>query len=143
MLKGILSAADATLAALHGADAIVVSNHGGRQLDGAPGTLHCLPAIAAAVQRAAAHGAARPEIYIDGGVRRGADAIRAIALGARAVLVGRPVLWGLAVAGEPGVARVLRMLEEELVNAMQLCGIRSLADIGPHTVRRLADTARL
>jgi 4-hydroxymandelate oxidase len=122
VLKGILTGEDARLAAEAGVEGIVVSNHGGRQLDGAPGTLDVLPEAVEAV-------AGRAEVYLDGGVRHGTDVLKALALGARAVLVGRPVLWGLAVAGELGVRRVLEKLRDELTLAMQLAGRRSVADV--------------
>ncbi len=122
VLKGILTAEDARLAVEHGAAGIVVSNHGGRQLDGALPSIRALPAIADAVAR-------RCEIYLDGGVRRGTDVLKAVALGARAVLVGRPLLWGLAVTGEAGARDVLRLLEGELRLAMRLAGLPYIAAI--------------
>jgi len=122
VLKGILTAEDARLAAEHGADAVVVSNHGGRQLDGVVATLDALPAIAEAAGD-------RLEIWMDGGVRSGADVVRALALGARIVLLGRPVLWGLAVGGEDGVAGVLTRLRDEIEEALVLCGCRTPAEV--------------
>jgi 4-hydroxymandelate oxidase len=122
VIKGILTAEDAELAAARGVDGIVVSNHGGRQLDGAPATLDVLEEVAQAA-------AGRCEIYLDGGVRRGSDVLKALALGARAVFVGRPVLWGLAAAGEAGVLRVLEMLRDELELAMVLAGKASTTAI--------------
>jgi 4-hydroxymandelate oxidase len=122
VLKGVLAAEDAALAAGRRVAGIVVSNHGGRQLDGSVASLDALPEVVAAV-------AGRCEVYLDGGVRRGVDVVKALALGARAVLVGRPVLWGLAVAGEDGAFDVLDMLKRELVHAMALCGKASLAEI--------------
>jgi 4-hydroxymandelate oxidase len=122
VLKGIHRADDAVRSVDHGARAIVVSNHGGRQLDGAVASLDALPPIAAAVD-------GRVELYVDGGVRRGTDVVKALALGARAVLLGRPILWGLAVGGDRGVARVLGMLREELERAMALCGAPTVAAI--------------
>jgi 4-hydroxymandelate oxidase len=122
VVKGVCRAADAGRAADHGARALVVSNHGGRQLDTAPATCEVLPHVADAVGD-------RCEIYVDGGIRRGSDVLKAIALGARAVLVGRPVLWGLSVAGEQGAADVLEILRRELDEAMLLCGCTSLSDI--------------
>jgi 4-hydroxymandelate oxidase len=115
LLKGIIAAEDAALAAERGVDGIIVSNHGGRQLDGTEATLRALPRVVDAV-------AGRSEVFMDGGVRRGTDVLKALALGARAVLVGRPCLWGLAAAGEEGVARVLEMFRQELMLAMALCG---------------------
>jgi 4-hydroxymandelate oxidase len=122
LLKGILRADDARLALEHGANGIIVSNHGGRQLDTAPATISALPAIVEAVGDKA-------EIYIDGGVRRGTDVMKALALGARAVLVGRPILWGLALDGEEGALYALELLRQELDLAMALAGCPSLAAI--------------
>ncbi|MCI4354237.1 MAG: alpha-hydroxy-acid oxidizing protein [Thermoplasmata archaeon] len=122
VVKGILRPDDAHRAVEHGARAIVVSNHGGRQLDGAPAALDVLPEIVAAV-------GTRAEVYLDGGVRRASDVLLALALGARAVGIGRPVLWALAVGGAEGVARYLSLLEAELVNVMALCGTAKLADV--------------
>jgi 4-hydroxymandelate oxidase len=127
LLKGILTAEDAELAVAAGVDGIVVSNHGGRQLDGSAAGLTALVEVAAAV-------AGRVPVLMDGGVRRGTDIVKALALGAQAVLVGRPALWGLAVGGEDGVADVLRILRDELVNAMALCGCRTIAEITPALV---------
>jgi 4-hydroxymandelate oxidase len=115
VVKGLVRPDDARRAVDHGASAVVVSNHGGRQLDGAPATATVLAPIADAV-----HG--RIEVLVDGGVRRGTDVLRALALGARAVLVGRPILWGLAVAGEEGAVAVLETLREEVDHAMALAG---------------------
>lgn len=116
ILKGILHPADAVRAMDAGARAIVVSNHGGRQLDGAVAALDALPAVAAAVD-------GRAEVLVDGGVRRGTDVLKALALGARAVLLGRPILWGLATAGEAGVCHVLDLLRAELATNLALCGL--------------------
>jgi isopentenyl diphosphate isomerase/L-lactate dehydrogenase-like FMN-dependent dehydrogenase len=121
ILKGIVTAEDAELAVSHGASAIVVSNHGGRQLDGAVATLDALPEVVDA--------AGGLDVYLDGGVRRGTDVLKALALGARAVLIGRPVLWGLAVDGEAGVHHVLELLRAELELAMALAGMASIAEI--------------
>jgi 4-hydroxymandelate oxidase len=129
VLKGIIAAEDAALAAQAGADGIVVSNHGGRQLDGCEPTLRALPRVVEAA-------AGRCEVYMDGGVRRGTHVLKALALGARAVLIGRPVLWGLAAGGQEGVARVLEMFRAELTLAMQLAGCPSLAAVGPALVAR-------
>lgn len=123
VLKGILNPIDAQLAVRHGADAIVVSNHGGRQLDGAPATIDVLPVIAQAV-------GGKVPLLVDGGIRRGTDVIKALALGASAVAIGRPVLWGLGAAGEEGVAAVLELLREEIDRALALCGCRSVAEVG-------------
>jgi|SRR5947209_5310114 len=119
--KGILHPDDARIAIDHGARAIVVSNHGGRQLDGAIATLDALPAVAEAVD-------GRIEVLLDGGVRRGGDVLKALALGARAVLIGRPYLWGLAVGGEAGARRVLELLATELTRDLALCGLASVED---------------
>ncbi len=132
LVKGIVRPDDALRAAEAGAVGIVVSNHGGRQLDTAPATLDILPEIADAL---AAHGH-RIEVLMDGGVRRGTDVLKALALGAKAVLVGRPVLWGLAAGGEEGAARVLRLLRDELDLAMALAGAPTVADITRDLVRR-------
>lgn len=129
ILKGILHPQEAARAAQHGVDGIVVSNHGGRQLDGAIAALDALPAIVAAVD-------GRIPVLIDGGVRRGSDVIKALALGASACLIGRPHLWGLSVAGEAGVAHVLRLLREEIDRTLGLMGARSIADLGRDHVTR-------
>jgi 4-hydroxymandelate oxidase len=127
VVKGILTPEDAELAVQAGADGIVVSNHGGRQLDSSPSGIGALPGVAAQV-------AGRVPVLMDGGVRRGIDVIKAMALGASAVLVGRPAVWGLAVDGERGVAGVLEILRAEFVNAMALTGCRTVAEIGPALV---------
>jgi len=127
ILKGIMSAEDALLAVDRGASAIVVSNHGGRQLDGAPATISVLREIVAAVQ-------GRCEVLLDSGIRRGTDILKALALGANAVLIGRAYIWGLAVGGEEGVTQVLSMLRNELELAMALCGCPSVAGISPEVV---------
>jgi isopentenyl diphosphate isomerase/L-lactate dehydrogenase-like FMN-dependent dehydrogenase len=124
VLKGIQTAEDAALAVEHGVDAIVVSNHGGRQLDAVAPTAELLPEVADAV-------ADRIEVYVDGGIRRGSDAVKALALGARAVLVGRPPLWGLACGGEQGARRVLELLRDEVELALALCGCASPEAVGP------------
>ena len=127
VLKGIMTAEDAVLAAEHGAAAVVVSNHGGRQLDAAPSTLSALPEVVAAAGD-------RLEVLLDGGIRRGSDVLVALALGARAVLVGRPPMWGLTTGGADGVEQVLRLIGEELDNALALCGCRSPAEVSPTLV---------
>ncbi|MEM8994796.1 MAG: alpha-hydroxy acid oxidase [Acidobacteriota bacterium] len=129
IVKGIVHPDDAVMAAEHGAAAAVVSNHGGRQLDTAPATLDVLPQIADAVGD-------RLEILMDGGIRRGTDVVKALALGARAVGVGRPVLWGLAVDGGKGVGHVLDLLREELDKAVALCGAADIKDLGRELVQR-------
>ena len=122
LIKGVIRADDAVKAVDHGAAGIIVSNHGGRQLDTAPATIEVLPEIVSAV-------ADKIEVLIDGGIRRGTDVAKAIALGAKAVLVGRPILWGLAVDGKQGVSRVLEMLRSEFDLAMGLCGCSSVNQI--------------
>lgn len=128
LIKGIVRPDDAVRAVEAGAAGFIVSNHGARQLDTAPATISVLASVAGAV-------AGRAEVLVDGGIRRGTDIVKAIALGARAVLVGRPVLWGLASDGELGVSAVLGMLGEELELAMALCGCNSLAEITSDLVR--------
>jgi 4-hydroxymandelate oxidase len=128
LVKGILRPDDARLAIEHGADAIVVSNHGGRQLDRAPASLVALPEVV----EAAADGV---PVLVDGGIRDGVDVLISLALGASAVLVGRPTAWGLAVDGQAGVERVLGGLRDGLVNAMANAGCRTVADIARDLVR--------
>jgi isopentenyl diphosphate isomerase/L-lactate dehydrogenase-like FMN-dependent dehydrogenase len=122
VLKGIQTAEDAVLACEHGVDAIVVSNHGGRQLDAVAPTAELLPEVIDAV-------AGRIEVYVDGGIRRGSDVVKALALGARAVLAGRAPLWGLACDGENGARRVLELLRDEVELALALCGCTSPGDV--------------
>ena len=122
IVKGIVRGDDAMLAVDHGASAIVVSNHGGRQLDTSIPSITALPEVVDAV-------GAKAEVYVDGGIRRGTDVVKALALGARAVLIGRPVLWGLAVDGEVGVRAVLELLRQEIDLAMGLCGTPSVSDV--------------
>jgi 4-hydroxymandelate oxidase len=124
VLKGILTSEDARRAAEHGAAAVVVSNHGGRQLDGSVSTVCALRDVMEA-------GNDHLEVLVDGGIRRGSHVVAALAMGARAVLIGRPYLWGLAVDGEEGVRRVLEDFRNELVLAMALCGRARVADIDP------------
>jgi 4-hydroxymandelate oxidase len=121
-VKGILTGEDAQLACEHGAAAVVVSNHGGRQLDAVPASLDVLEEVVDAVD-------GRAEVLLDGGVRRGTDVLKALALGARAVMIGRPMLWGLAVGGDEGVADVLRMFREEIELGLALLGCTSPADV--------------
>ncbi len=121
-VKGVLAPADAVLAVEAGAAGVIVSNHGGRTLDTAPASIEALPAVVAAV-------GGRVPVLLDGGIRRGTDVLKALALGASAVLVGRPVVYGLAAAGAPGVAHVLHLLRAELEAAMALCGSATLADV--------------
>ncbi len=128
IVKGVLRADDAKRAVEMGAKGVVVSNHGGRHLDTTVTTAEALPEIAAAVK-------GKAEVYVDGGIRRGTDILKALALGARAVQVGRPPIWGLAVNGADGVAAVMHHLREELLRAMQLCGVASPQDATPDLVR--------
>ena len=128
-IKGVMTVADARAAVEIGASAVIVSNHGGRQLDGVPTSVEALPAIAAAVGD-------RIEVLHDGGVRRGTHVIKALALGARAVLIGRPTLYGVTAGGEAGAAKVLSIFRGELTRDCQLLGIQSLTQIGPQTVTR-------
>ena len=120
ILKGVLHPEEARMAVDHGIDGLVVSNHGGRQLDGAAASIEALPGIVEAVGE-------RIPILIDGGIRRGGDVVKALALGAKACLVGRPQLWGLAVAGEAGVAQMLAIYRQEIDRVMGLCGAANIA----------------
>jgi isopentenyl diphosphate isomerase/L-lactate dehydrogenase-like FMN-dependent dehydrogenase len=122
LVKGVLTEEDAKLACEHGASGVVVSNHGGRQLDGVSATIDALEEVVAAVD-------GRIEVLLDGGIRRGTDVVKALALGARAVLAGRAPLWGLAVDGEAGARHVLELLQAEILGALQLIGCTSPADV--------------
>jgi L-lactate dehydrogenase (cytochrome) len=122
LAKGVLTAEDGRKALELGCDGVVVSNHGGRQLEGAPATIEVLPEIVAAVGD-------RMEILLDGGVRRGGDVLKALALGAKAVLIGRPYVWGLALGGQDGVSHMLEMLRAEMTCSMQLMGCPSIEDL--------------
>ena len=122
IVKGVAHPDDAARLVALGADAVVVSNHGGRQLDGEAATLDLLPAVVAAVN-------GRIPVLVDGGVRRGADVLKALALGAQAVLVGRATLYGAVAAGGPGAQRALAILRDEIERAMRLCGVRRVAEI--------------
>lgn len=124
VIKGVLRGDDAVRAVEYGAKAIVVSNHGGRQLDGAIASIEALVEIVAAVD-------GKVEVLLDGGIRRGTDILKALALGAKAVLIGRPILWGLAVAGQVGVSHVISLLQDELNIGMALSGCAKLQDINP------------
>ncbi|MFJ2884995.1 alpha-hydroxy acid oxidase [Streptomyces sp. NPDC087305] len=128
LLKGVLHPEDARLAVRHGVDGLLLSNHGGRQLDTVPATLELLPEFVSAVE-------GRIPVVMDGGVRRGTDAVKALALGASAVGIGRPVMWALAEGGEKGVRRLLELLRDELDDALALCGATGLADLTPDLVR--------
>jgi L-lactate dehydrogenase (cytochrome) len=127
VIKGILHPGDARQAVRTGAQGIVVSNHGGRQLDGAPAAIRALPAVADAV-------AGEAEVYLDGGIRRGADIVKALALGARACLAGRALGYGLGAAGEPGVRRAVQILDEELRTTLALAGCSSVRALNPSWV---------
>jgi isopentenyl diphosphate isomerase/L-lactate dehydrogenase-like FMN-dependent dehydrogenase len=129
VVKGVLTGPEAARAADAGADAVVVSNHGGRQLDGAPATMRMLPEVLDAV-------GGRVEVLVDGGVRRGVDVARALALGARAVLIGRPYLYGVAAAGQAGVEQVLAVLATELRHTLTLLGVADVSDLGPQVLVR-------
>jgi (S)-mandelate dehydrogenase len=124
ILKGVMHPDDADRACAMGCDALVVSNHGGRQLDGAVATLDALPGVVQAV-------AQRVPVWVDGGVRRGQDVVKALALGAGGVLLGRATLFGAVSDGERGAHRALEILHTELVRTLQLCGVRRVADITP------------
>jgi isopentenyl diphosphate isomerase/L-lactate dehydrogenase-like FMN-dependent dehydrogenase len=128
-VKGILTREDALLAAEHGAAAVIVSNHGGRQLDGVPASLDALPEVVEEVGE-------RVEVLVDGGIRRGTDVLKALALGAKAALTGRAVLWGLAAEGEEGAARVLELLREELETGLKLLGCNSPVEVTRAHVQR-------
>jgi L-lactate dehydrogenase (cytochrome) len=128
ILKGVLDVEDARRAADTGADALIVSNHGGRQLDGAPSPIAMLPAIAAAVGE-------RIEVHLDGGIRSGMDVLRALCLGAKATYIGRPYLYGLGAMGEAGVTRVLEILRNELDITLALCGRRLIGEAGPELLQ--------
>ncbi|XP_055939010.1 2-Hydroxyacid oxidase 1-like [Argiope bruennichi] len=136
LLKGILTAEDAKMAVEHGVAGIIVSNHGARQLDGVPATIEVLPEIVRAV-------AGRCEVYLDGGVRTGTDVLKSLALGAKAVFIGRPVLWGLAYDGEAGVRKVLQILRKEFDTAMALSGCTNLHDVKPSLVVRQESFSKL
>lgn len=128
VLKGVLSPADAAQAARCGFDAVVVSNHGGRQLDHAPSTLSVLPDVVAAVD-------GRAEVYVDGGVRRGSDIVKARCLGAQAVMVGRATLFGVSAAGQAGAERALTLLRSEFERTLALVGCPSAAALDAAYVR--------
>ncbi len=129
LVKGLITGEDAALACEHGAAGVVVSNHGGRQLDGVPATIDALPEVVEAVD-------GRLEVLVDGGIRRGTDVVRALALGARAVLAGRAPLWGLAARGEQGAREVLELLREEIELALVLLGCQTPQDVRPEHVMR-------
>lgn len=127
IVKGVLDADDAQAALDNGADAIVVSNHGGRQLDGAPSSIRVLPEIVERVGH-------KTEVYLDSGIRSGQDVIKALAYGAKSTFIGRPMLYGLGAGGEAGVTRVLDIMAKELDTTMALCGERDILNVGPHNI---------
>ena len=129
IVKGIVRSDDAQRAIQRGAAGVVVSNHGGRQLDTAPPTAHVLPSIVEAL-------AGQGLIFVDGGIRRGTDVVKALAMGADGILIGRPILWGLNHLGAQGVASVLRILYAELEESMKLCGCPDLINIGKHLLKQ-------
>ncbi|QMU71719.1 alpha-hydroxy acid oxidase [Streptacidiphilus sp. P02-A3a] len=130
LLKGVLHPEDARLAVRHGVDGLLLSNHGGRQLDTVPATIDLLPEMVDAV-------GGRVPILLDGGIRRGTDIVMALALGAAAVGIGRPVVWGLATDGERGVRSVLELLRQELDHTLALCGAGSLSELTPDLIRQV------
>ena len=134
VIKGVQTAEDARLCAENGVEALVVSNHGGHAMQGTDGAINMLPAIADAVGD-------RLEVYLDGGVRQGADVLKALALGARATFIGRPIFWGLSVAGEEGVRHCLEILRQELSVAMGLCGVTDARRVDPSVARNPAAEA--
>ena len=129
ILKGILDKEDAVKALDTGADAIIVSNHGGRQLDGAPSTISVLPEIVEAVD-------GKVEVHLDGGIRSGQDVLKALCLGAKGTYIGRPFLYGLGALGKPGVTLALEIIRKELDMTMALCGKRDIRDVGPELLYR-------
>jgi L-lactate dehydrogenase (cytochrome) len=129
VLKGILDVDDAKIAVEHGADAIVVSNHGGRQLDGAPSSIWALPKIAEAVGK-------KVELLFDGGVRSGQDVMRALALGAKACMIGRAYIYGLGARGEEGVSEAIGFIRRELETTMALTGVNKVSEIGPQVIAK-------
>lgn len=129
IIKGILAHEDATLCVQNGVDGLIVSNHGGRGEDSGRSTIDALPEIVEAV-------GGRIPVLVDGGIRRGTDVVKALAIGARAVCIGRPYLWGLGAFGQPGVERVLEIMRVETRAAMQQCGVRTVKELNPAFVRR-------
>ncbi|CAI5797017.1 hydroxyacid oxidase 2 [Podarcis lilfordi] len=128
IIKGILTKEDAELAMSRGVQGIIVSNHGGRQLDGAPASIDALVEIVATVEN-------KIDVYLDGGIRTGSDVLKALALGAKCVFIGRPAIWGLAYKGEEGLRKVLEILKEEFRLSMALAGCRNVSEIGRHIVQ--------
>jgi (S)-mandelate dehydrogenase len=124
LIKGVMHPADAEKAVSVGCDGVIVSNHGGRQLDGEPGSFDALPHVARAIGGKAA-------VLMDGGIRRGSDIVKALARGAQAAMIGRATFYGVCAGGEAGAQRAIDILSDELVRTLQLCGVRSIAEIGP------------
>ena len=127
IVKGVLDPDDAIAAVDNGADAVIVSNHGGRQLDGAPSTIRVLPEIIDVIGH-------RTEVFLDSGIRSGQDVLKALAYGAKGTFIGRPMLYGLGAGGEAGVTRVLDIIAKELDITMALCGERDILNVGPHNI---------
>jgi isopentenyl diphosphate isomerase/L-lactate dehydrogenase-like FMN-dependent dehydrogenase len=134
MVKGIMTGEDAAIAADHGVDVVYVSNHGGRQLDHALASIDVLPEVVAAVD-------GRAEVILDSGIMRGTDVVKALALGARAVAIGKLMAWGLAAGGEAGLLRTLDLLRTEIVTTLTNLGVRSLGELGPHLLQRVSPGA--
>ena len=132
LIKGVVHPADAELAVSLGCDGVIVSNHGGRQLDGEVASFDALPGVVRAI-------GGRSAVLMDGGIRRGSDIFKALARGAQAVMIGRATYYGVCAAGEEGANRALEILSDELVRTMQLCGARSIAEIGPKLIFPGAD----
>jgi L-lactate dehydrogenase (cytochrome) len=129
IIKGILDVEDAALAVKAGAEALVVSNHGGRQLDGAPSSIEVLPPIVDQFGH-------RIEVMFDGGIRSGQDVMRALALGAKSCMIGRAYIYGLGAYGGPGVAKAIDIIKNELSTTMALCGVNSIAEIDHHVLAK-------
>ena len=129
ILKGIMTEEDTRIACEVGVDAIIVSNHGGRQLDGTLGTVEVLEECVRAAEKSSRSGHKPLEVYIDGGIRRGKDVIKCLSLGAKCVFVGRPILWRLSVGGEEGVTRSLEIFHEELITVLQLLGCTNIQEL--------------
>jgi (S)-mandelate dehydrogenase len=129
LIKGVVLPEDAEQAVALGCDGVIVSNHGGRQLDGEVATFDALPGVARAI-------GGKASVLMDGGIRRGSDIVKALARGAQAVMIGRATYYGVCAGGEEGARRALDILNDELVRTMQLCGARSISEIGPHLLHQ-------